>query len=102
MTTKLKTQVYDVEIKPIKMTVEPEQVRMYAEDGKISVQTKVKVTDNIDTKEIAETTPYGKIKPYGLDADTGAYDVEVKEKVEPAVVQEHIEKAIKKQTKRKK
>lgn len=102
MTTKLKTQVYDVEIKPINMTVEPEQVRMYAEDGKISVQTKVKVTDSIDIKGSTETPPDGKIKPYGLDADTGAYDVEVKEKVEPAVVQEHIEKAIKKQTKRKK
>lgn len=102
MTNKLRSHVYDVEIKPIDMTVEPEQVRMYAEDGKISVQTKVKVTDSIDIKESTEATPDGKIKPYGLDADTGAYDVEVKEKVEPAVVQEHIEKAIKKQTKRKK
>ena len=101
MTTKLKTQVYDVEIKPIKMTVEPEQVRMYAEDGKISVQTKVKVTDSVDIKETAEAIADGKIKPYGLDTPDG-YDVEVKEKVEESVVQEHIEKAIKKQTKRKK
>ena len=101
MTTKLKTQVYDVEIKPVKMTVEAEQVRAYAEDGKICVQTKVKVTDSIDIKESAEAKADGKIKPYGLDTPDG-YDVEVKEKVEPAVVQEHIEKAIKKQSKNKK
>jgi hypothetical protein len=102
MEVKLKTQVYDVPVKPVEMTIEEEQKREYEEDGHIKIQAKVKVVDSIDTKDAEESRADGKIKPYGLDADTGAYDVEIKEKVEPSVVQEHIEQAIKKETKRKK
>lgn len=101
MTNKLRSHVYDVDINQVKMNIEPEQVRLYAEDGKISIQTRVKVTDSVDIKETAESVADGKIKPYGLDTPAG-YDVEIKEKVEPAVIQEHVDSAIKKQTKRKK
>lgn len=102
MTNKLRSQVYDVDVKPVKTDIEEDVKREYAEDGQIKIQTKVKVTDSIDIKESAESKADGKIKPYGLEADNGAYDVEVKEKVETAVIQEHIDKAIKKQTKHKK
>lgn len=97
----LKAHVYDVEIKPVKMNVEPEQVRLYAEDGKIRVQTKVRVVDSVDIKQTAESTADGKIKPYGLETDAG-YDVEIKEKVEDTVIQQHIDKEIKKNTKKSK
>lgn len=97
----LKAHVYDVEIKPVKMNVEPEQVRMYAEDGKIRVQTKVRVVDSVDIKQTAESVADGKIKPYGLDTDAG-YDIEVKEKIEDAVIEQHIAKEIKKNTKKSK
>lgn len=100
MTTRLRSFSYDVDINPVKMTIEPEQVRTYTEDGKISVSTKVNVSDTVDVKQSAERSTESKIKPYGLDTDAG-YDVEVKEKVEPAVVDEHIEQAVKKATKKK-
>ena len=102
MVSRLRAQVYDVDVKPVKMDIEEDVKREYVEDGKIKIQTKVKVTDSIDVKESAESKADGKIKPYGLEAESGAYDVEVKEKVEPTVIKEHIDKAIKKQTKRKK
>jgi len=94
---KLNTHVYDVEAKPVNMHVETENNHKYVEDGKITVGNKIRVTDSIDTKAAVETTPDGKIKPYGLDAD-GAYDVEVKEKVADSVVDKHIDTAIKKTT----
>lgn len=101
MTVKLRMQVYDVDIKSVYANIDPEPIRAYSEDGKIRVQTRVKVLDSVDIKESTEEFAEGRIKPYGLDTPDG-YDVEVKEKVEPAVIQEHIEKAIKKQTKHKK
>ena len=101
MTNKLRSQVYDVDVKPVKMDIEQDVKREYAEDGQIKIQTKVKVTDSIDIKESAESIADGKIKPYGLDTPEG-YDVEVKEKVDTTVIQEHIDKAVKKETKHKK
>ena len=100
METRLRNFSYDVKIQPVKMTVEEESKHEYVEDGKITVSTKVNVCDTVDIKQSAERTVSGKIKPYGLDTDA-AYDVEVKEKVEPAVIQEHIEKAVKKATRKK-
>lgn len=101
MTNKLRSQVYDVDVKPVKMDIEEDVKREYAEDGQIKIQTKVKVTDSIDIKESAESIADGKIKPYGLDTPEG-YDVEVKEKVDTTIIQEHIDKAVKKETKHKK
>lgn len=100
METRLRSFTYDVAVKPVKMTIEEESKHTYTEDGKISVSTKVNVCDTVDIKQTAEATASGKIKPYGLDTDA-AYDVEVKEKVEPDVIQEHIDKAIKKSTRNK-
>ena len=92
--TKLNTQTYDVEIKAPKVDVCTESKHEYAEDGKIVVGQKIHVTDTVDTHAQAESTPDGTIKPYGLDAGDGAYDVEVKEQVADSVVQEHIATAI--------
>lgn len=98
---KLQAQVYHVDVKPIdKLDIETETKRSYVEDGKIKIQTKIKVTDSVDIKDSVESMADGKIKPYGLDTPAG-YDVEIKEKVEPSVIQEHIDKTIKKQTKKK-
>lgn len=96
---KLNTHVYDVETKPVTMHIETENNHKYVEDGKITVGNKVRVTDTVDTKGATESTPDGKIKPYGLDTD-GAYDVEVKEKVADNVVNEHIDTALKTETKK--
>ena len=93
METRLRIFTYDVKVQPVKMTVEEESKHEYTEDGKITVSTKVNVSDTVDVKQSAENTMSGKIKPYGLDTDA-AYDVEVKEKVEPAVIDEHIDNAI--------
>lgn len=93
METRLRNFSYDVKVQPVKMTVEEESKHEYTEDGKITVSTKVNVSDTVDVKQSAENTLSGKIKPYGLDTDA-AYDVEVKEKVEPAVIDEHIDNAI--------
>lgn len=93
METRLRNFTYDVKVQPVKMTVEEESKHEYTEDGKITVSTKVNVSDTVDVKQSAENTLSGKIKPYGLDTDA-AYDVEVKEKVEPAVINEHIDSAI--------
>ena len=93
METGLRNFTYDVKVQPVKMTVEEESKHEYTEDGKITVSTKVNVSDTVDVKQGAENTMSGKIKPYGLDTDA-AYDVEVKEKVEPAVINEHIDNAI--------
>ena len=93
----IQTQTYDVKVKDVKMTIEDEQKRKYAEDGKIVVGQKVSVKDTVDAKDAPETTPDGKIKPYGLETD-GAYDVEVKEKVPDEVIQEHIDTAIASET----
>lgn len=101
MDTRLRSFIYDVEIKPTKVSVDSENKHKYTEDGKITISTAVKVSDTVDIKQSAENVPVGKIKPYGLDTDA-AYDVEVKEKVEPAVIQEHIEKAVKTNTKKRK
>ena len=100
MNNRLRSFSYDVKVDPVKMSVEEENKHTYVEDGKISVSTKVNVCDTVDIKQSAEHTASGKIKPYGLDTDA-AYDVEVKEKVEPAVIEEHIEKAVKKATRKK-
>lgn len=97
---KMRSFVYDVEIKPVKIDIETDVSREYTEDGKIKVSTRVSVSDNIDVKQAVESRADGKIKPYGLSTD-GAYDVEVKEKVDPSVIDSHIKKAIKKQTKKK-
>jgi len=88
------SQTYDVEAKPTVVDIATESNHKYAEDGKITVGTRVCVKDTTDTKDAVESTPDGKIKPYGLDTD-GAYDVEVKEKVPDSVIQKHIDKAIK-------
>lgn len=101
MVSRLRAQVYDVDVRPVKMDIEEDVKREYVEDGKIKIQTKVKVIDSIDVKESAESKADGKIKPYGLEAESGAYDVEVKEKVEPTVIEEHIDKAVKKETRKK-
>ena len=93
METRLRSFTYDVAVQPVKMNVEEESKHTNAEDGKITVSTKVNVCDTVDIKQTAEATASGKIKPYGLDTDA-AYDVEVKEKVEPDVIQEHIDEAI--------
>ena len=98
--SRLRSFSYDVKINPVKMTVEAESKHEYTEDGKITVSTRVKVCDTVDVKQSAENDSWGKIKPYGLDTDA-AYDVEVKEKVEAAVIDDHIEKAIKKNTRKK-
>ena len=94
-----RTQAYDVEVKPTCVDITAECKHVHAEDGKIAVGSKVHVTDTVDTKGAMETTPDGKIKPYGLDTD-GAYDVEVKEKVADTVIQQHIDKAIKRKKKK--
>lgn len=94
----IQTQVYDVPVKPVKMTIVEEQSHKYAEDGKIVVGNKVRVTEATDSRNIPESMPDGKIKPFGLDADDGAYDVEVRERVEDKVVQEHIDAAIEAET----
>ena len=93
METRLRNFTYDVKVQPVKMTVEEESKHEYTEDGKITVSTKVNGSATVDVKQSAENTMSGKIKPYGLDTDA-AYDVEVKEKVEPAVIDEHIDNAI--------
>lgn len=92
-----RTQAYDVEVKTTCVDITTECKHVHAEDGKIAVGSKVRVTDTVDTKGATESTPDGKIKPYGLDTD-GAYDVEVKEKVADSVVDKHIDTAIKKAT----
>lgn len=94
METRLRNFAYDVKVQPVKMTVEEESKHEYTEDGKISVSTRVNVSDTVDIKQSTECESAGKIKPYGLDTDA-AYDVEVKEKVEPAVIEQHIDEAIK-------
>lgn len=100
MNTRLRSFSYDVKVTPPQVDVATENKHVYTEDGKISVSTRVNVSDTVDIKQSAENTAWGKIKPYGLDTDA-AYDVEVKEKVEPAVIDEHIEKAVKKETRKK-
>lgn len=95
----IRTQAYDVETKPTKVDIATECKHVHAEDGKITVGTRVNVKDTTDTKGAVESTPDGKIKPYGLDTD-GAYDVEVKEKVADSVIQKHIDKAIKRKKKK--
>lgn len=94
METRLRNFAYDVKVQPVKMNVEEESKHEYTEDGKISVSTRVNVSDTVDIKQSTEYESAGKIKPYGLDTDA-AYDVEVKEKVEPAVIEQHIDEAIK-------
>lgn len=93
MNTRLRSFSYDVKVTPAKVDVATESKHTYTEDGKISVSTRVNVCDTVDIKQSAENTVSGKIKPYGLDTDA-AYDVEVKEKVEPAVIAEHIDNAL--------
>jgi hypothetical protein len=93
MNTRLRSFSYDVKVTPAKVDVDTESKHTYTEDGKISVSTRVNVCDTVDIKQSAENTVSGKIKPYGLDTDA-AYDVEVKEKVEPAVIAEHIDNAL--------
>ena len=93
METRLRSFTYDVAVKPVKMNVQEESKHKYTEDGKIAVSTRVNVCDTVDVKQVAESTINGKIKPYGLDTDA-AYDVEVKDKVEPSVIQEHIDTAV--------
>lgn len=66
---KLKAHVYDVAVKPVKMDIEQEKQREYA-DAEIGV-----------------------IKPYGLGTVL-ENDIEIKEKVEDAVVQKHINQGI--------
>lgn len=100
MNTRLRSFSYDVKVTPPHVYVATENKHVYTEDGKISVSTRVNVCDTVDIKQTVENTVSGKIKPYGLDTDA-AYDVEVKEKVEPAVIEEHIEKAVKKETRKK-
>lgn len=100
MDSRLRSFSYDVKIQPVNVAVEVETTHRYPEDGKIAITTNVTVSDTVDIKQSTENTVSGKIKPYGLDTDA-AYDVEVKEKVEPAVIQEHIEEAVKKNTKKK-
>lgn len=95
--TKIYGHVYDVEAKPVTMHIETENNHKYVEDGKITVGSKIRVTDSVDAKAAVETMPDGKIKPYGLDTG-GAYDVEIKEKVADSVVNTHIDTAIKKAT----
>lgn len=96
-----RTQAYDVEVKPTCVDITAECKHVHAEDGKIAVGSKVHVTDTVDTKDATETTPDGKIKPYGLEL-TNKGDVETSVKAEPDVIQEHVEKAIKKNTKKSK
>ena len=100
MDNRLRSFTYDVAVKPVKMSIEQENKHEYTEDETIKVSTKVNVSDTVDIKQTVEAQDVGKIKPYGLDTDA-AYDVEVKEKVEDTVIQEHIEKAVKKHTKKK-
>lgn len=100
MDNRLRTFTYDVKVTPAKVDVATESRHEYKEDGKITVSTRVNVCDTVDIKQTVEPTVSGKIKPYGLDTDA-AYDVEVKEKVEPAVIDDHIEKAVKKATRKK-
>lgn len=94
METRLRNFAYDVKVQPVKMNVQEESKHEYTEDGKISVSTRVNVSDTVDIKQSTECEYAGKIKPYGLDTDA-AYDVEVKEKVEPAIIEQHIDEAIK-------
>ena len=92
--SKLNTHVYDVDVKPIKkLNIEEERPREYASDGKITVGSRLRIMDTVDTHEIPESMPDGKIKPYGLDADA-SYDVEVKEQVADSVIQEHIDRGV--------
>lgn len=93
------SQTYDVEIKTTAVDVATESNHKYAEDGKITVGTRISVKDSKDTKDAVESTPDGKIKPYGLDTD-GAYDVEVKEKVPDSVIAEHIDTAVRRKKKK--
>lgn len=100
MTQRLRSFSYDVKVTPANVDVATESKHEYHEDGKITVSTRVNVSDTVDIKQSAENTAWGKIKPYGLDTDA-AYDVEVKEKIEPVVIDNHIEKAVKKATSKK-
>lgn len=100
MTNRLRSFSYDVKINPVKMTVQEESKHEYTEDGKITVSTHVNVCDTVDVKQVAENTVNGRIKPYGLDTDA-AYDVEVKEKVEQSVIDDHIDTAIQEETEKK-
>lgn len=100
METRLRNFSYDVKNQPVNVAVEKEPTHRYPEDGKIAITTHVTVSDTVDIKQSTENTDAGKIKPYGLDTDA-AYDVEVKEKVEPTVIEEHIDKAVKKETRKK-
>lgn len=93
METRLRSFSYDVKVQPVKMNVQEESKHEYTEDGKITVSTHINVCDTVDVKQVAESTINGKIKPYGLDTDA-AYDVEVKDKVESSVIQEHIDTAV--------
>lgn len=98
--SRLRSFSYDVEIKPTKVSIDDEQKKEYKEDGKITVSSRVKVSDCTDIKESCENRADGKIKPYGLSTEF-ALDVEIKEKVADDVVQEHIDEQIKKSTPKK-
>lgn len=71
MTNKLRTQVYDVFIKPVNMDIESEKVRIFSD------------------------TEIGHVDPYGLKP-TVKEDIEIKNKVEPSVIKQHINQEIEK------
>ena len=71
MVSRLRAQVYDVTVKPVKMDVESEKTRSFSDS------------------EIGHIDPYG-IKP------TVVEDIEIKNKVEPAVIKQHIDEEIEK------
>ena len=68
---RLKAHVYDVEIKPVKMDVECEKTRIFSDS------------------EIGHVDPYG-LKP------TVKEDIEIKNKIEPSVIKQHINQEIEK------
>lgn len=89
----IRTQAYDVNIDVKDMNIMEEHGREYIDEQKVKISTKVHVLDTTDTRDAVENKPDGKINPYGLDTDTGAYDVEVRERMSDAEIQERIDAA---------
>ena len=100
METRLRNFSYDVKVAPVKVGVEAENGHERTDAKDISVVTSV-VTEDTTEKVVRADLADESIKPYGIEL-TDKGEVEAPIKAEPDVVQERVEKAIKKNTKKSK
>lgn len=100
METRLRNFTYDVKTKNVDVLIQDNVSKVNTENKDVAVITSVVVEDPAETRNRSETV-IESVKPYGIEL-TNKGDVETSVKAEPDVVQEHVEKAIKKNTKKSK